>query len=105
MLRYIKGTVGEGLGYSPSEDVDVYTDASYGSESETKGGRSGSVFMSGGVAVVWGSKLREVVVLGSTEVEYMAISYAMQEGLYLRMLQEEMDVHPKESGALLLLDN
>ena len=37
----------------------------------------------------WGSKLQEVVALSSTEAAYM-ISYAMQKGLYLRMLQEEI---------------
>ena len=35
----------------------------------------------------------------------MAICHAMQEGLYLRMLQTEMGVNPGESGTLLLVDN
>ena len=107
MLRYIKGTVGEGLAYSPGEDVAVwgYSDASYGSDNETKRGRSGFVFMSGGAAVSWGSKLQEVVALSSTEAEYMAISHAMQEGLYLTMLQTEMGIQKEEGGTLLLVDN
>ena len=53
----------------------------------------------------WESKLQEVVALSSTKAEYMAISYALQEGLYLRMLQEEMGVYPEKSGNLLLVDN
>ena len=59
MLRYVKGTAGEGLGYSPREDLAVwgYSDASYGSDQETKKGRSGYVFLSAGAAVSWGSKL------------------------------------------------
>ena len=61
--------------------------------------------MSGGAAVSWGSKLQEVVALSSTEAEYMAISFALQEGLYLRMLQEEMGVYSEESGTVLLVDN
>ena len=107
VLRYIKGTVGEGLAYSPGEDVAVwgYSDASYGSDNETKRGRSGFVFMSGGAAVSWGSKLQEVVALSSTEAEYMAISHAMQEGLYLTMLQTEMGIQKEEGGTLLLVDN
>ena len=43
--------------------------------------------------------------LSSTDAEYMANSYAIQEGLYLRMLQEEMGVYPEKSGNLLLVDN
>ena len=35
----------------------------------------------------------------------MAICHAMQEGLYLRMLQMEMGVNPVEGGTLLLVDN
>ena len=35
----------------------------------------------------------------------MAISHAMQEGLYLRMLQEEMGIFSGESGTPLLVDN
>ena len=42
-----------------------------------RGGRSGFVFMSGGAAVSWGSKLQEVVALSSTESEYMAIGHAV----------------------------
>ena len=53
----------------------------------------------------WGSKLQDVVALSSTEVEYMAISHALQEGLYLRMLQVVMGVEPDMGGTLLLLDN
>ena len=43
--------------------------------------------------------------LSSTEAEYMAICHAMQEGLYLTMLQAEMGIDRKEGGTLLLVDN
>ena len=38
VLRYFKGTAGEGLGYSPGEEIEIwgYSDASYGSDEETK---------------------------------------------------------------------
>ena len=59
-----------------------YSEANYGSDCETKRGRSGFVFMSGGAAVSWGSKLQEVVTLSSTEADqHTAISYVMQEGI------------------------
>ena len=84
VLSYVKGTAGEALGYNPEEDVVVWgcSDASCGSDDETKRGRSGFVVMSGGAVVSWGSKLKEVMALSSTKAEYMAISHAM----YLRML-------------------
>ena len=61
--------------------------------------------MSGGAAISWGSKLQEVVALSSTEAEYMAICHAMQEGLYLRMLQQEMGVNPEEGGTLSIINH
>ena len=102
MLRYVKWTVGEGLGYSPGEDLAVwgYSDASYGSDQETKKGRSGYVFQSAGAIVSWDSKLRNVVALCSTEAKYMAMGHAIQEGLYLQMLQLEMGIEPKEGGTI-----
>ena len=78
---------------------------SYGSDLETKKGRSGYVFLSAGAAVSWGSKLQDVVALSNTEAEYMAMGHAVQEGLYLQMLQLEMGIEPEEGGTLLLLDN
>lgn len=50
---------------SREEDVVVYgySDASNGSDAETKRSRSGFMFKSGGAVVSWGSKVQEVVAL------------------------------------------
>ena len=82
-----------------------YSDASYGSDPETKRGRSGFIMTSGGAAISWGSKLQEVVALSSTEAEYMALTHAAQEGLYLQQLQMEMGIDHEGRGFLLLCDN
>ena len=46
-----------------------------------------------------------MVALSSTEAEYMAMGHAVQEGLYLQMLQLEMGIEIEEGVTLLLLDN
>ena len=46
-----------------------------------------------------------MVALSSTETEYMTMGHAIQEGLYLQMLQLEMGIEPEEGGTLLLLDS
>ena len=53
MLRHVKGTAREGLGYSSREDIAVwgYIDASDRSDSGTKKRRFGFGFMSGGAAI------------------------------------------------------
>ena len=61
--------------------------------------------MSGGAYLSWWSKVQDVVALSSTEAEYMAITSAVQEGLYLQMMQRELGIEPKEGGTLLLLDS
>ena len=105
VVRYLKGTIDHGILYKVGEDVPVwgYSDASYGSDPDTKRGRSGYIFMSGGGAVSWGSKLQEVVALSSTESEYMAMAYAVQEASYLQTFQKEMGVD--QEGVVLLCDN
>ena len=89
------------------EDVPLwgYSDASFGNDPETKKGRSGFVMMSGGAAISWGSKLQEVVALSSTEAEYMALTHAAQEAMYLSQLQSELGVVGSGDGVLLLCDN
>ena len=72
---------------------------------ETKRGESGYGFISGGAAISWGSKLQDVVALSNTEAEYMTMGHAVQEGLYLQMLQIEMGIGVEEGGTLLLLDD
>ena len=49
--------------------------------------------------------MQDAVALSNTEIEYMAISHALQVELYLRMLQKETRINPKEGGTLLLVDN
>ena len=107
LLRYVKGTAGDGLMFRRGEDVPLwgYSDASYGMDVMTKRGRSGFVMMSGGAAISWGSKLQEVVALSSTEAEYMALTYTAQEAMYLQQLQVEMGVPHGGQGVLLLCDN
>ena len=54
--------------------------------------RSGYVFMLGGAIVSWMSKKQPVVALSSTESEYIALSYAAQETIWLRTLVESLTV-------------
>ena len=61
--------------------------------------------MSRGAAIKWGSKLQELVALSSTEAEYMALTHAAQEELYLSQPQSEMGVIGDGHGVLLLCDN
>jgi len=90
ILRYLKGTRTRGLTFSPGAgDAGVvrgYVDASWGEDSSTRKSQSGFVFTLGSAAISWKSKLQQTVALSSTEAEYLALSAAVKEALFLRNL-------------------
>ena len=57
-----------------------------------------------GAHVVWGSKLQSTVALSTVEAEYMAISAAVQEVLFLRHLTTNLD-HTHVRSTRMLEDN
>jgi hypothetical protein len=68
----------------------VYSDANYSKVDNCKS-VSGYVTTIGGVgSLSWSSKLQPVTALSTTEAEYMALSSACQEALYLRSLLSEI---------------
>ena len=106
MLRYLKVTLGMGLMYKKGGVLPVrgYNDASHARESDTRKGRGGYVFMSGGAAVRWRTNLLETVTYSTCESEYVALSNAGNEAMYLRQMQGERGNYGS-GGVLLLEDN
>lgn len=45
-----------------------------------------------GIGVSWKSKLQSVVVLSTTEAEFMAITDAVKEGLWLKGILNELEI-------------
>ena len=80
-----------------------YSDAGHAGDRETSRGRSGYVFMSAGVAVSWRSSMMKVVTHSSCESEYVGLSEAGNEAVYLQQLQGEMKIGTEK--VLLLGDN
>ena len=50
----------------------------------------GYVYTLGGTAVSWGSQLQKIVALSTTEVEYVAITEANKEMVWLQIFLEEL---------------
>lgn len=105
VMRYLNGTVNEGLLYKRGAEVEVwgYSDSGHAGDVETSRGRSGYVFMSGGAAISWRSSMMKVVTHSSCESEYVGLSEASNEAVYLHQLQGEMGVG--KGSVLLLGDN
>ena len=90
VMRYLQGTRMLGIKYGPVKASELeligYCDSDWGSDLDTRRSTTGWIFMIGGGAVSWGSKLQPTVALSSSEAEYMAASAAVQEAMYTRSL-------------------
>ena len=71
---------------------------------DTRRSTSGFVWIMGGGAICWKSKLQSIVVLSSTEVEYVGATPAVQEVVWLRDLLCELGI-TDDSPSLLNMDN
>lgn len=98
ILRYLKGTMDAKLTYSRDENLKIlgYCDADWASDEDERRSCTGYVFIRQGGAISWNSKRQPTVALSSAEAEYMALSSAVQEVLWLR--QFEMNLHSMDSS-------
>lgn len=86
VFRYLSGTKHLKLTYGASSlDLVGYTDAD-GSMHEDRKAISGYAFLIDGGAVSWSSKRQEIISLSTTESEYVALTHASKEALWLRSL-------------------
>jgi hypothetical protein len=86
VFRYLKGTRELWLSYGGvTKEMEGYADAD-GSMMENRKAISGYAFIINGGAVSWSTKKQEIVSLSTTESEYVAVTYAAKEALWLRSL-------------------
>ena len=84
VLRYLKGTKDVGLVFGASEDLLTgYADADYANDVTDRKSYTGYVFSLGGTAISWESRKQRSVATSSAEAEYIAISEAAKESIYL----------------------
>jgi len=95
ILRYLAGTRDLGITYSGTSHSDDnnlfygYADAAYGNADDCKS-TSGYVFIAGNGAITWKSKKQTTIALSSTEAEYIALSEAAREAMWLKQLYNEL---------------
>ena len=103
ILRYLKGTHNVGLTFSAAAGPRMtgpdaaepavlrgYVDASWGEDPSTRKSQSGYAFTLGNAAISWKSCLQKTVALSSTEAEYLALSAAVKDALFLRNLMGDL---------------
>ena len=85
-----------GLKFSAhDEDPELigYSDADWAGDVDTRRSTSGYVFQIGRSTVSWSSRKQATVAKSSTEAEYVALSLATQETVWLRRLMEDLGKH------------
>ena len=107
VMRYIQGTLNYSLLFTADgtdPKLTGYSDADWGGDVSTRRSTSGYVFQIQGNTVSWCSKRQACVARSTTEAEYMALSIACQESIWLRRLLSDIQVN-QQSPSTIYEDN
>ncbi|CAA0816671.1 cysteine-rich RLK (RECEPTOR-like protein kinase) 8 [Striga hermonthica] len=101
ILRYLRGTKDRALVFGRGTiTLSGFVDADFaGSDLDKRRSTTGYVFTYGGTAVSWISKLQKIVTLSTTEAEYVAVTEAAKELVWLQNFLNELG-RPQEDVAL-----
>jgi hypothetical protein len=108
VLAYVKGTLdykivyrrGGGSGIKP----DGWVDSDFAADLETRRSTSGEVFMMSGGPVSWSAKRQATVALSTVEAEYIALTRAAKQAIWMYSFLGELRM-PQERPAVLHCDN
>lgn len=94
MFRYLKGTTEYGILFKKgkSEECIGYSDSDWAGDHDDRKSTSGNIFQSASGAISWRSKKQDCV----AEAEYVALSSATLEAVWLRKLATDLGNPPKE---------
>ncbi|KAJ0795409.1 putative RNA-directed DNA polymerase [Helianthus annuus] len=106
ILRYIQGTLNDGIIYSKGSQGKLigFSDSDYAGNVDDSKSTSGYVFHLGSGAIAWQSKKQKVVALSSTEAEYIALSMAGCQALWLKGILNDL-LYNMDCPPIILCDN
>jgi hypothetical protein len=93
ILRYVAGTTEFGLHYTRASTAARfigYSDSDLAGDIDTSKSTTGSLFYYGGCLISWQSIKQKVVALSSCEAEYVAMTTAATQALWLSRLLAEL---------------
>lgn len=91
VLRYLSNTINFKICYRKTgEPLKAFADADWAGCCDDRKSYTGFVFFIAGASVTWESKKQQSIALSSTEAEYMALSTASKEVVYLRSFLNEL---------------
>ena len=91
ILRYLRGTAGMRLCFGGNKPTLVgYSDSDLAGDIDSRKSTSGYLIKFAGGAVAWQSKLQRCVALSTTEAEFIAITEACKELLWVKKFLQEL---------------
>lgn len=106
ILRFVKGSIDHGITYSRTKDFKLkgFSDSDFGGNLDDSRSTAGYVFNMGTGVVSWQSKKQNVVALSTAEAEYMSLSIAGCQALWIRSILKELGI-PQEDPTMIYCDN
>jgi len=98
LLRYVKSTRDYALIFprSNSTTLSGYSDSDHAGDLGDRKSTGGFVFILSGRTISWRSMKQKTVAISSTEAEYVAMSEATQEAIWLKTILSELRVNLKQ---------
>ena len=103
IFRYLKETMNFGLKFTAEDEerengdeLHGYSDANWAGDVDTGRSTSGYVFKVANCTVSWSSKKQASVTKSTTEAEYVTLSQATQEAIWLRRLLSDIGCRSEE---------
>ena len=89
--RYLRGTSTHVLCFGGTQNfLQGYVDVDMAGDKDTRRSTTGYVFTIGGTRLAWASNLLKIVSLSTTEAEYIALTEASKELLWLDRFVEDV---------------
>ncbi|CAI5721435.1 unnamed protein product [Peronospora destructor] len=107
VIRYLQATPTLGTRFTGAGDDKLlgYSDANWAGDIEMRRSTSGYVFVLNNGCISWLSKKQRSVALSSTEEEYMALSEATQEAVWLKSFMRVLSEEAGDDSLIIFEDN
>ncbi|XP_059221384.1 uncharacterized protein LOC131995997 [Stomoxys calcitrans] len=107
IFRYLKGTKGAKIKFSKGENekLAAYSDSDWANDIDERRSMTGYICILQGGPIAWVSKHQPTIALFTTEAEYMALSATVQEVIWLRNLNAELNPQSQDEPTEIYCDN